>query len=96
MQPYLQGRIRRSVANFRTGSHWLEIQRGRFTKPSERENRMWKKYNSGVVEDEAYVVIVCPLYETLRLKYSELFRDESNLNSAFSTAQIAKLCMIAT
>jgi hypothetical protein len=44
----------------------------------------------GVVGDEAPVVFVCPLYETLRVKYSELFRDATNLNSAFSAAQIAE------
>jgi hypothetical protein len=36
------------------------------------------------------VVDVCPLYETLRVKYSVLFRDATNLNSAFNSAQIAR------
>jgi hypothetical protein len=35
------------------------------------------------------VVFVCPLYEILRVKYSE-FRDATNLNTAFSSAQIAR------
>jgi hypothetical protein len=94
MQPYLQGKnreIRKCVAKFRTRSHWLEIQRGRFTKPqTERENRLCKKCNLGLVEDEVHVVFVCPLYEILRVKYSGLFRDATNLNSAFSSAQIAR------
>jgi hypothetical protein len=93
MQPYLQGKnrqTRRCTAKFRTGSHWLEIQRGKFTKPqTEKENRKCKKCNLGVVEDEAHAVFVCPLYETLRVKYSELFRDATNLNTVFRTAQIA-------
>jgi hypothetical protein len=46
--------------------------------------------NLRVVEDEAHVVFVCPLIETLRVKYPELFRDATNLNSAFSSAQIAR------
>jgi hypothetical protein len=50
---------------------------------------MCKNCNLGVVEDEAHVVFVCPLYETLRAKHSELFRDATKLNSAFSTAHIA-------
>jgi hypothetical protein len=67
MQPYLRGKnreIRKCVAKFRTGSHWLEIQRGRFTKPqTEREDRLCKKCNLGLVEDEVHVVFICPLYE---------------------------------
>jgi hypothetical protein len=60
MPPYLQGKNREiSVAKFRTGSHWLENQRGRFTKPqTERENRLCKKCNLGVVEAEVHVVFV--------------------------------------
>jgi hypothetical protein len=49
-----------------------------------------KKCNLGLVEDEVHVVFVCPLYEILRVKYSELFRDATNLNSAFSSAQSAR------
>jgi hypothetical protein len=94
MPPYLQSKnreIRKCVAKFRTGSHWLEIQRGRFTKPrTERENRLCKKCYLGLVKDEVHVVFVCPLYEILRVKYSGLFRDATNLNSAVSSAQIAR------
>jgi hypothetical protein len=94
LPPYLQGKkieIRKCVAKIRTGSHWLEIQQGRFTKPqTERENRLCKKNYLGVVEDEIHVVFVCPLSETLRVKYSEYFRDATNLNSAFNSAQIAR------
>jgi hypothetical protein len=44
-----------------------------------------KKCKLGVVQDEVHVEFVCPLYETLRIIYSELFRG------AFSSAQIARL-----
>jgi hypothetical protein len=71
--------------------HWLEIQRGRFTKlQTERGNRLCKKRNLGLVKDEVHVVFVCPLYEILRVKYSESLRDATNLNSAFSSAKIAR------
>jgi hypothetical protein len=50
-----------------------------------------KKCKLGVVQDEVHVEFVCPLYETLRIIYSELFRDATILNSAFSSAQIARL-----
>jgi len=93
MQPYLKAKrrgIRKCMARFRSGSHWLEIQRGRFTKPrTERENRLCKQYNLGVAEDEARVVFVGPLYATLRVKYSDLFLGAMNLNSAFRSAIIA-------
>jgi hypothetical protein len=94
MQPYLQAKnreIRRCMVKCRTGSHWLEIQGGRFTKPqTERENTLCKQCSLGVVKDEAHVVFVCPLYETLRVQYSELFGDAKNLNSAFSSAEKAR------
>jgi hypothetical protein len=56
---------------------------------TKRENNLCNRSNLGVLEDESQVVFVCPLYETLRVKYSELFRDATNVNRAFSTAQIA-------
>jgi hypothetical protein len=91
---YLQGKnreIRKCVAKFRTGSHLLEIQQGRVTKPqTEREKKLCKKCKLRVVEDEVHVVFVCPLYETLRVKYSELFRDATNLNSSLNSVQIAR------
>jgi hypothetical protein len=72
IQPYLQGRnklIRKCLARFRTfGFHWLEIQRGRFTR-TDKENRLCKKCNLGVIEDEAHMVFVCPFYAKLRVKY---------------------------
>jgi hypothetical protein len=49
-----------------------------------------RKSNLGLVEYDVHVVIVCPLYKTLRGKYSDLFRDATNLNSAFSSAQVAR------
>jgi hypothetical protein len=53
-----------------------------------QKERMCKKYDLGVVEAEVHVVFGCPIYETLRVKYSELFRDATNLNGtgAFSSA----------
>jgi hypothetical protein len=91
IQPYLQGRnrlVRKCLARFRTGSHWLEIQRGRFTR-TDRENRLCKKCNLGVIEDEAHMVFVCPMYAKLRVKYSELFLSAKDLNSALQSTQIA-------
>jgi hypothetical protein len=74
------GRIARSYA-------WLQVPA---SLPLTLQNRLSKK-KLGVVEDEVHVVFVCPLYdETLMVNYSELFRAATNLNIAFSSAQIAR------
>jgi len=94
MQPYLQAKrrgVREYMTRFRSGSHRLEIQRGRFTKPQTEEKlRCAKSAIWGVGEDEAHVVFVCPLYATLRVIYSELVLSAMNLNSALRSAQIAR------
>ena len=66
LQPYLRAKnrdLRKRMARFRTGSHWLAIHQGRFT-GVERENRICKKCSLGVVEDEEHMMFVCPLYAT--------------------------------
>jgi len=54
LQPYLRVKIRdirKRRARFRTGSHWLEIQQGRFI-GSNRQDRTCKTCSMGATEDE--------------------------------------------
>jgi hypothetical protein len=54
----------RAMAQFRLGSHWLEVQRGRFTKPPvSRSNRHCHSCHS--LEDELHL-LTCPLYSDAR------------------------------
>jgi len=65
LQPYLRAKnrdIRKKMARFKTGSHWLEIQQGRFT-GTDRQDRICKKCSMGVFEDELHMVTECPLFK---------------------------------
>ena len=54
----------RAMAQFRLGSHWLEVQRGRFAKPRiPRSSRCCHACHS--IEDELHV-LECPLYAPTR------------------------------
>lgn len=55
----------KAMAQFRLGSHWLEIQRGRFARRA-RDARCCGR--CGMREDEAHL-LECPAYEDLRLRY---------------------------
>ena len=56
----------RVMAQFRMGSHWLQVQQGRFTR-TPRPLRCCI-HCAGCVEDEAHV-LQCPRYADLRLRY---------------------------
>ena len=56
----------RAMAQFRLGSHWLQIQQGRFTR-TPRSQRCCA-HCTGCVEDEAHV-LQCPRYLDLRQRY---------------------------
>ena len=77
------------MARFRTGSHWLEIQQGRFI-GVERQNRICKKCNLGVIEDEEHMLFVCPLYAHLRLKHSKVFADAADMRGVCQSVLAAR------
>ena len=75
VEPYISqaknGYLRRMLATFGTGSHWLRVQIGQFDAVvfscrtcdcSEHE-----------VEDEMHANLVCPTYSSLRTNYADLF-----------------------
>ena len=57
----------RVMAQFRLGSHWLQIQQGRFTR-TPRSQRCCT-HCAGCVEDEAHI-LQCPKYLDLRQRYT--------------------------
>ena len=77
------------MARFTTGSHWLEIQQGRFL-GTERQERICKRCSLGTVEDEEHMIFVCPLYAPLRLKHTELFAGAPNVRSVCQSALAAR------
>jgi hypothetical protein len=74
----LPSKHRRSIAKFRCGVAPLRIQTGRFEK-LEVQQRVCNECKN-VVEDEAHVLLKCPLYIDFR---EELFYLAQNVNSDF-------------
>ena len=78
-EPYLteitNPRHRQDMTKLRLSSHRLEIERGRYTKPTktppeERICTYCKSKGINVVEDEAHFLLDCPMSRELRDKYS--------------------------
>eukprot|EP00245_Coleochaete_scutata_P003922 TRINITY_DN159_c0_g2_i4.p1 TRINITY_DN159_c0_g2~~TRINITY_DN159_c0_g2_i4.p1 ORF type:complete len:1129 (+),score=206.75 TRINITY_DN159_c0_g2_i4:285-3671(+) len=64
----------RKLAQFRCGSHDLEVEKGRHSTPFvERPFRLCRHCDRREVEDEAHFVFTCPLYSEIRLRYQFLF-----------------------
>lgn len=92
LQPYLRARsrdLRKRMAQFRSGSHWLEIQQGRFLGMA-RNDRICKKCQLGATENEEHVVFECPLYAPLRQKHKKLFEQAQDLSSVCQSPLAAR------
>jgi hypothetical protein len=59
---------RRLLSRFRTSSHDLAIESGRYVNMP-RENRLCIFCNMNVVENEYHFVLACPLYRDIRVAY---------------------------
>ena len=104
--PYLtgieSGPVRTALARFRTSSHNLAIETGRWVKPDKilQENRKCTCCSLDKVEDEVHFVFDCPLYYQIRGEfYSDLFADNNrDMRSLFTieklsaTGQFIKRC----
>ena len=74
----------RIMAQFRLGSHWLQVQQGRFTRTSRAQRCCL--HCPGCVEDEAHV-LQCPRYADLRQRYrvpTIATPTDTNFKAAFS------------
>lgn len=78
LEPYLniirQKQHRSILSKFRCSSHQLEVETGRHSSEYiERENRICqyclRERNLRTVEDEYHFLIMCPLYNEIRIKY---------------------------
>lgn len=75
---------RRRLAQFRTGSHWLRVEAGRWSQPPlPREERLCQRCSCGVVDDEAHMVWECPALVDTRLHHMDLFRHGASTLSDF-------------
>ena len=83
-EPYLdlvrEFKYRNALTKIRSSSHFLEMERGRHTKPkTPRNNRLC--LNCKTIEDERHFVMECPLYRDERCV---LLSKVSNNNPTFS------------
>ena len=66
-------RARRHLAQFRLGSHWLQVDQGRFGRDRlPRDQRMCSRCSLSTVDDEFHMLFRCPAFSELRLKFSDL------------------------
>ena len=78
LEPYLhlinKARYLTAFARFRTGSHTLEIERGRYTNPrTPIENRLCSTCSE--IEDEMHFLTKCKLFSTERVKlYEKIYK----------------------
>jgi hypothetical protein len=71
--------VRRSMKKFRVGSHWLEIQQGRFTR-RDRALRLCRNCGSGSVEDENHMLFQCLFYQHVKIKCSRIWLSGNGLS----------------
>jgi hypothetical protein len=75
-----------SLTRFRCSSHDLRVERDRYlpeaVKPP-RHQRTCLLCGSGSVEDESHMVFHCPLYDSLRFKFADLFSATSQTLPCF-------------
>ena len=82
----LHHRNAKIIATYRTLSHRLAIEIGRWTTiPSSRDTRLCHFWSHNVVENEAHFVLECPLYNPIKNKFSSLFKEviQESLKSFF-------------
>jgi hypothetical protein len=65
-----------AVAQFRLGSHWLNVECERFSRPFvPRSQRVCKCCSMSSREDEIHLVLQCQLYDDLRSQFMEHFGE---------------------
>ena len=79
MEPYIHEaknvQLRKILARFRTGTHWLRIRSGRYEGVA-RENRFCP-HCSNAVDDELHAIFHCPANEHIRERFADLFATEN-------------------
>ena len=61
-------KFRHFYSQFRTGKHFLEVERGRYCGQTKAE-RICKVCNSKQIEDEFHFILICHVYNDLRFRY---------------------------
>ena len=98
MEPYIYEaknvHLRKVIARFRTGNHWLQINVGRHKRVA-REHRFCPSCDH-VVEDEMHAVFTCLEFQHLRTKYHELFVGPADLYHFLSKNPAHRVALFLT
>lgn len=86
--------LRKILAKFRTGSHWLQVQTGRYHGIA-YEQRSCSRC-SNLVEDEMHAIFSCPDYDHVRVKFPDLFQRESSLQAFFTRNPVHRIALFLT
>ena len=74
------------ISRWRLSNHKLKIETGRYTPPIiERRNRVCNL--CGVLENEHHVIFNCPLYNCIRLKYTDLLSSENSVKKILNPSR---------
>ena len=98
MEPYIyeakNAHMRKIVARFRCGLHWLQINVGRH-RHIERQERFCLSCKHAI-DDEMHALFSCPVYDNLRVKYNDLFEGPPDLHSFLCKNPVHRLALFLT
>lgn len=80
------------LTQFRTGSHWLGVESGRW-QGLKREQRHCKRCNGGSIDDSAHMIWGCPTLIDQRLQHSELFSGSQHTVEEFLQQEPIELAL---
>ncbi len=82
-------RQRKSMAQFRTGSHWFAVETDRWGPVVNRHERVCRRCGSGQADDEQHMIFHCSSLESIRLRHPTLFIGGTVSLAEFFAAEIA-------
>jgi Reverse transcriptase (RNA-dependent DNA polymerase) len=79
------------LARFRLGSHYLHVQTGAWQVIGDQiplHMRFCTRCHHEVLDDELHAIFQCPVYASLRHKYTDIFSESLSLRALFSTESL--------
>ena len=86
--------LRRMIANFRVGSHWLKVRSGRYDKLAHDQRFCDTCPNQ--VDDEMHAIFSCQAYTRLREKYADLFQAVHDLKGFLAQESVHRIALFFT